>query len=514
VPADHAYRELLALYRERCLIESCASLLDWDAETYLPRGGVELCAEKQALLARLEHERATDPRMAELLAEAEAGTGAGSLARPGAEGAGECDPAEVRAANLRELRREHEKAVRVPVALVEEMARATTLAQGAWEAAHESGDPAPYLPHLSRVVHVIQQHAECVRASSATRYEACLDSWEPGLDEAELGRLLDPLRAALTGLADRLTAAAGQPPDLMARSVPVRTQRALARALITRFGFDFAGGRVDEAAHPSTIRIGPGNVRLTMRFEARRPMAGIFPALHELGHGLYDQNLPAEQFGTPIGEAPSLGLHEGQARLFENLVGRSRAFWQFFLPRLQAAAPAFRDLDLEQAYRAVNRVARTPDRVAADEVTYDLHIALRIDLERALIAGDLEVADLPAAWDEASARLLVRPRDPREGLLQDGHWAAGMFGYFPTYTLGNLIAAQLFRAALAAVPDLEQHIAAGSTAPLVDWLRGAVYRHGGLRPAAAIVERATGGPIAIDAQLARLRAKYGELYRL
>jgi carboxypeptidase Taq len=207
-------------------------------------------------------------------------------------------------------------------------------------------------------------------------------------------------------------------------------------------------------------------------------------------------------------------LHEGQARLLENLVGRSRAFWRFFLPELQAVAPGFRDVGVDEAYRAVNRVARTPDRVASDEVTYDLHIALRIDLERALMSGDLGVADLPAAWDEASARLLVRPRDAREGFLQDGHWAAGMFGYFPTYTLGNLIAAQLHRAATAALPDLDREIAGGSIASLVEWLRGAVYRHGGVVPAAEIVARATGGALAVDAQLARLRAKYGELYRL
>jgi carboxypeptidase Taq len=200
--------------------------------------------------------------------------------------------------------------------------------------------------------------------------------------------------------------------------------------------------------------------------------------------------------------------------LFENLVGRSRAFWRFFLPQLQAAAPAFRDLDVETAYRSVNRVARTSDRVSADEVTYDLHIALRIDLERGLMAGDLRVADLQAAWDETSARLLVRPRDARAGFLQDGHWAAGMFGYFPTYTLGNLIAAQLYRAASAAVPDLEDHIAAGSPVPLIEWLAEHVYRHGGVLPALLIVERATGGPVSIDAQLARLRAKVSDVYRL
>ena len=492
---DDAYRELLDNYRERALLEACSSLLDWDAETTMPAGGVDLRAEKQALLARLEHERATDARLSDLLALADEATS---------------DP--VRAANLRELRRERDKAVNVPVALVEELARATTRSQAAWEAALASRDPAGFLPHLERVVRLNQEYADCVRGEGS-RYAACLDEWEPDLDERALMRLLSPLREALIILADRI-AGAEQGPDLMARPVPRPTQRALARRLMARFGFDFERGRIDDAAHPCTIRIGPGDVRLTTRFEARRPMAGLFPALHELGHGLYDQNLPAEQFGMPVGEVPSLGLHEGQARLMENLVGRSRAFWQFFLPELQAAAPGFRDVDVDQAYRAVNRVARTPDRVASDEVTYDLHIALRIDLERALITGDLAAADLPAAWDEASARLLVRPRNPREGFLQDGHWAAGMFGYFATYTLGNLVAAQLYRAATAALPDLDRELAGGSIAPLLEWLRGAVYGHGGVVPAAEIVERATGAALSIEPQLARLRAKYGELYRL
>jgi carboxypeptidase Taq len=492
--SDHAYRRLLEIHRERALLESCSDLLDWDAETYLPAGGIELCAERQVLLARLEHERATDPRISDLLAEAGAGE--------------EDDP--LRAANLRELRREHDKAVRVPVALVEELARATSLAHAAWEVARERGDAASYLPHLERVVRATREQADCVRGASS-RYDACLDEWEPGLDERSLFRLLDPLRAALLDLADRVSGA-DQPPELMLRTVAKTSQRALVRALLARFGFDFARGRMDEAAHPSTIRIGPGDVRLTARFEARRPTAGLFPALHELGHGLYDQNLPAEQFGMPAGDVSSLGLHESQARLFENLVGRSRAFWRFFLPALQAAAPTFRDLDVEQVHRSINRVVRTPDRVSADQVTYDLHIAMRIDLERALMTGDLQVADLPAAWDESSARLLVRPRDARTGLLQDGHWAAGMFGYFPTYTLGNLIAAQLYRAASAAIPDLEEHIASGSPAPLVEWLAGAVYRHGGLLPARVIVERATGKPIGVDAQCAHLGALLAEVY--
>jgi len=486
VSADSAYRELIRLHRERALLESCATLLEWDAETYLPPGGIELRAEQQAILARLEHERAADPRLGDLLREAEEG--------------GPGDP--VRTANLRELRREHDRARLTPASLVEDLARETTRAQGAWEEARTSGDAADYLPLLDRVIHLSRAHADCLRGPGS-RYDVCLDQWEPGLTAAELDGFLIPLRARLAELADR---AAGRPavPDLFARPVPVAVQRQLVASLIERFGFDFTGGRLDEAAHPSTVRIGPGDVRLTTRFLPERPLRGLFSTLHELGHGLYDQNLPAEHFGSPAGESWSLALHESQARLIENLVGKSRAFWRWFLPQLAAVAPALAGIDLDQALAAVRRVERTPLRNGSDEVTYDLHIGVRVDLERALFDEQLVTADLPAAWDDAIGSALVRPRDPRDGFLQDSHWAAGMFGYFPTYTLGNLIAAQLFTAA----PAVDDALAAGSIAPLTDWLRDNVHRHGGLLSSAAVVERATGRPLSIDAQLAHLEARY------
>jgi carboxypeptidase Taq len=479
-----AYQELLRLYRERALLESCASVLEWDAEAVLPAGGVELRSEQQALLARLEHERAADPRLGDLLAEAESRE-TGALER----------------ANLRELRREHDRALAVPGGLIEEMARETTLAQGSWEQARERGDAAGFLPHLERVVGLAQSHADCLRGA-AGRYDACLEQWEPGLSAAEIDRLLTPLRARIVDLINRIEDRTGA--DRMARPVAPEVQRQLVTRLIARLGFDLERGRLDEAAHPSTVRIGPGDVRLTTRFVAEQPMRSLFTTLHELGHGLYDQNLPPELFGTPVGEAASVAMHEGQARLIENLIGRSRAFWRWFLPQLAAAAPAFADLDPETAYRAVNRVARSARRSGADEVTYDLHIAIRTDLERALIEGQLRVADLPAAWDEAYAALLAPPRDPREGFLQDSHWAAGMLGYFPTYTLGNLIAAQLFPAA----PAVDESVEQGSLAPLLDWLRGAVYCHGGLLSCGEMVERATGAPLSIEPHMARLEAKY------
>src|SRR5688500_14922266 len=316
--ADSAYRELLRLYRERALLDSCAALLEWDADTYLPVAGVDLRADQQALLARLEHERTIDSRVGDLLLEAESGAH---------------DP--VAAANLRELRREHDRARLTPASLVEDLARETTRAQGAWEDARARGEGGDYLPMLDRVVALTRAHADCLRGAGS-RYDACLDQWEPGLTAAEVDRFLRPLSARLVELADR-AAGAARAPDLVSRPVPEAVQRELVAGLLARLGFDFDGGRLDEAAHPSTVRIGPGDVRLTTRFWAMEPLRGLLSTLHELGHGLYDQNLPAEHFGTPVGESSSLALHEGQARLLENHVGRSPAFWRWFLPRMTAA---------------------------------------------------------------------------------------------------------------------------------------------------------------------------------
>lgn len=493
---DRAYRELTALWRERALLESCATVLGWDEETYLPPSGVELRAEQQALLARLEHERAADPRLGDLLAEAEHElTALGS--------------APIAQRNLELMRQDYEAARSVPTSLIEELARQTTRAQGTWEEARDTGDASDYLPALQRVVDLTCAWADCVRDGDS-RYDACLDEWEPGLGEAEVVELLGALRRPLTALLDRALGATpphAAPPPLPA--VPVDQQRAMSELAARWLGFDFDGGRLDTAAHPSTMRMGPGDVRLTTRFDPKHPLRGLLSTLHEVGHGLYDQNLPAEHFGTPVGEAGSIVLHEAQARLVENVIGRSLGFWRFAAPRLAEVAPALGACTAEHLSATVRHVQRSSNRVFADELTYDLHIAIRVELERALLRGDLRCAELPGAWDEAYARELVRPASAAEGVLQDGHWAAGMFGYFPTYTLGNVVAAQLVAAASAQLGDLEDAFARGELAPLIGWLREAVHRHAGLVPARTLLERATGRTLDPAALVARLSARYG-----
>jgi carboxypeptidase Taq len=493
---DAAYRELLHRAREQTLLGSCATLLEWDEDVCMPEGGAEHRAEQQALVARLLHIQATDPRLGDLLAEAEARLG--PRLAPG-------DPAAV---NLRELREEYEKAQRLPASLVEDLARVTTLAYEAWRSAREDHDARPFLPWLDRVVKLKQAEADCL-ARGRDRYDALLDEWEPGLTWVTLGPMLARLRATVGPLLDRATSRGTPVPAVLTRPVDVGLQAEVAREVAQWLGFDLAGGRLDEAMHPSTIRVGPGDVRLTTRFRPEAFTAGLFATLHELGHGLYEQYLPGEHFGAPVGEAPSLGLHESQARLVENHLGRSRPFWQHIWPRLAPRfGAAFEDVAAEDVWRAVNHPRRDTDRITADELSYDLHIHVRVDLERALVNGALVAPELPAAWAEAYRRILdVTPSDDLAGCLQDGHWAEGMFGFFPTYTIGNAIAAQLMRQLREETPALDEALAAGDAEPLFAFLRDRVHRLGSLLTTAEVVKRATGAPLSIEPLIAHLTAK-------
>ncbi|NOT32294.1 MAG: carboxypeptidase M32, partial [Planctomycetes bacterium] len=313
----------------------------------------------------------------------------------------------------------------------------------------------------------------------------------------------------------RAAAASGRRPDPAAArgDFALERQLAFAREIAERFGFDFARGRLDPAAHPFCTGIARDDVRLTWRADACDFRPALFGILHETGHGLYEQNLPEEWEHTPIGEAVSLGVHESQSRLWENLVARSPAFWSWALPRLHAHFPGARHVSLARLLPLLHTVEPSLNRVEADQGTYDLHVCVRFELERALISGALEVADLPAAWDEAYARTLgLRPRDAAEGVLQDIHWSMGAFGYFPTYTLGNLIAAQLYAAARRELGELDTLFARGEFQPLHAWLREKIHRHGSFYPAAELVERATGRPLASADYLAQRKADAAEYY--
>jgi carboxypeptidase Taq len=426
------------------------------------------------------------------------------------------DPLSPEAVNVRELRRVYDRATKLPTGLVVELARVTSLAHGKWVEARQRSDFALFLPWLERIVKLKQQEADYY-GHAGNRYDALLEDYEPGATTAWLEGVFAPLREELVALLDAIQGSSRRPdPSILHRTYPVEQQEGFGRRVAEAFGFDFEAGRLDVVAHPFCSGIGPGDTRLTTRYDERNFGDGFFSIVHETGHGLYDQGLPAEHWGTPRGDAASLGIHESQSRLWENFVARSRAFWVRFFPQAQAAFPAaLGEVSLDAFHFAVNDVRPSFIRVDADEVTYNLHIILRFELERALLSGGLAPADVPAAWNERFAALFgLTPPDAAHGCLQDVHWSGGGLGYFPTYTLGNLNAAQLFAAAGRAVGDLEAQIAAGRFDDLLAWLREHIHSRGQQYRAPHLIEVVTGQPLSHQPLMAHLCAKFAPLYGL
>jgi carboxypeptidase Taq len=497
VNPEHAYEELIRLSREATLLSSCLQLLEWDEEVWMPPAGVAHRAEQRALLAGLVHDKSTDPRHEELLAAVD-------------RSALVADPQSSAAVNVREIRRDFEKERRMPRRLVEEWARVTSIAQQRWAEARTNDDYETFAPWLDRIFALARERADAV-GYEGVRYDALLDDYEPGMTTERVTSLLAQVEGRLVPLVSSLREAAPAPNHLRGREFPIERQKAFADLTAATIGFELDGGRLDVAHHPFCTQIGPGDVRLALRWHATDFAQGYFGLLHELGHGLYDQGLDRASFGTPMGEAVSLGVHESQSRLWENHVGRSEGFWQHFYPLLRTDfLEPLHDVTLEHFRRSVNRVSRGPIRVNADEVTYDLHIVIRFELELALLSGDLHVNELPGAWNEKYEKYLgVRPANDREGCLQDIHWSDGLIGYFPTYTLGNVYAAQLFAAADRAVGPLEAQFARGEFAPLREWLMEMVHRQGTRWAPAALIERATGEAPDPSYLVASLTRRYG-----
>jgi carboxypeptidase Taq len=396
---------------------------------------------------------------------------------------------------------------------MQELERVASLAQQEWAAARRQATFARFRPWLEKIITLKRREADCL-AYGDHPYDALLDEYEPGARTEPLAELFAALHEELVPLANVLIYARRRPNVAILRGdYPVEHQRAFAEEAAAALGYDLQAGRLDTTTHPFFAPVGPGDCRIATRFEPHQFADGFFGVLHEVGHALYEQGLDPEHYGTPMGDAPSLGLHESQARLWENIVGRGVAFWTHFFPPARRHFPALGDVRQEDFFFALNNVEATFIRATADEVTYNLHILIRFELERALIAGDLAPADLPGAWNDAYRHNLgITPANDAKGCLQDGHWAAGLVGYFPTYTLGNLYAAQLFAQARQELGDLDVAFARGDFHPLLDWLRQNVYFHGGRYPAARLIERITGAPPDHRPLLASLRQKYLELY--
>ncbi len=500
---DALYDQVCRRAVEISRLDSIQELLEWDEQTMMPPAGAEHRAEQVALLASLAHRRWTEPQLADQLAE----LADSSLAK---------QPHSDTGATIRQLRRRLDRKVKLPRRLVEELARAAVLGQHAWRDARKNDDFAAFEPSLAKMIDLKRQEAEAVGYSDCP-YDALLDDYEPETSTSDVADVLAALRTPLVDLVAEISQS-GRRPDtsILKRDFPVDAQEAFVRKAAAEIGFDFDRGRLDVTVHPFCCSPGPGDCRITTRYDARFLNMALFGVLHEAGHGIYEQGLRADQAGLPLGSAVSLGIHESQSRLWENLVGRSRAFWQYFLPKAARRFPhSLADVTLDDFYFAINDVRPSLIRVEADEVTYNLHILVRFELERALLDGDLSVADLPGAWNEKYQKYLgIRPTTYTEGVLQDVHWSCGLIGYFPTYTLGNLHASGFFAAANAELGELDEQFARGEFQPLREWLGDKIHREGQRYSADELAQQVTGSPLSPEPLLTHLRTKLGPLYGL
>jgi carboxypeptidase Taq len=500
---DHraAYDELIRRFKDAKLLESVGAVVGWDQHTYMPPAGAGHRAEQMGFLAKLGHQMFTDPKVGELLGVVEASPLVANA---------EADEA----VNVREIRRGYDRAVKMPPKLVEEIARVTSQAQNVWAEARKRSDFAAFAPWLAKIVALKRQEAQAVGYKESP-YDALLDEYEPGMTAAEVTRVFAELRADLVPLVGAITASGKRPrPDILTREYAVDRQAVFGQAAAAAIGFDFRAGRLDITVHPFCSGIGPGDVRLTTRYNSRELNQGFFGILHEAGHGIYEQGLDPAHFGTPCGAAVSLGIHESQSRLWENQVGRSRPFWEHFFPRARQTFPGtLDDVSLDEFLFAINDVERSFIRVEADEATYNLHILLRFELEQALLQGELEAAGVPAAWNAKFQQFFeLTPPDDAQGCLQDIHWSMGGLGYFPTYTLGNLNAAQLMDQARQDLGDLDADFRKGEFGRLKGWLNEKVHRPGQRFRPRDLIRRVTGRPLSHRPLIAYLRRKYEPLY--
>jgi len=489
-----AYRELEQRFRRLGAIEQAISVLHWDTAAIMPAGGAAARAEQLATLRLIAHQHLVTPEIGGLLAEAETD-----------------DLGQWERANLREMRRRWLHATAVPGALVEAESRACSECEAVWRRGRLENDFAAVLPGLERIIR-IEREIAAVKAErlGTSPYEALLDQYEPDASVAEIDRLFDEIAEFLPDLIEAaLSRQAALPSAPVCGPFPIETQRRIAMRLMERIGFDFAHGRLDISAHPFCGGT-PEDVRITTRYDEDDFARALMGVLHETGHALYQRGLPAEWRLQPVGRARGMAMHESQSLLLEMQVCRSRAFLTYAAPIIRKAfGDDGPEWEVEALYRRQIRVRRGFIRVDADEVTYPAHVILRYRLERAMLAGDLDPTDLPGAWAAAMREMLgVAPDNDREGCLQDIHWYDGNWGYFPTYTLGALIAAQLFEAARRDVPGLMQAIAEGEFAPLLGWARGRVHSKGSLLSTAELVETATGQSLGAASFERHLRDRY------
>ena len=489
-----AYADLMAHQRETQALAQVMGRLGWDQETMMPRGAAPQRAEEMAALEGVLHGRRTDSRVADWL-EA-------------------IDPAtldDVGRAQIRHIQRAYDRASKVPAALAARIARVTSEAQGTWAEARAADDFATFAPTLTEVLALKREEGQALAANGDV-YDAMLQDYEPGTTGAELEAMFGALRPELTRL--RAEVRAAKAPPKLSGDFDEGAQMKLTRQLARTFGYDMSHGRVDKAVHPFASGSGL-DVRVTTRTNGADPFNCLYSTIHEVGHGAYEQNISREYLLTPLGSGVSMGVHESQSRIYENQMGRSRAFTAFLFGQMQDAFGDFGVPDAETFYKIVNRVSDGFIRTEADELQYNLHVLMRFDLERALISHDLQVADLEAAWnDRFEADFGYGVDKASNGVLQDVHWSVGLIGYFPTYTLGNVYAGCLNEAMRDELPDIDTDLAQGDTTSATGWLAHNVQQHGGLFDPREVIEKASGFAPSEAPLIRYLTQKFGELYDL
>ena len=486
-------------------LESAASVLHWDQETYMPEGGGEFRAEVMAYLSLMEHQMATGQKLKDELSR-HIDYNSGELVNI------TLNDEEKRMVEL--IRKDLKKRIALPDDFVEEMSKHTSATQQAWAKARKAKDFSIYTPFLEKMIKMKKQEAEYLGYKEKP-YDALLDGFEPGMTTASVEKLFGGLKKRLVKLVKEINKAKQIDDSILQQSFDTDEQWKFGIKIATAMGLDMKHARQDVSTHPFTIGFHPEDVRITTRLNDKMLLSGLFSTIHESGHAIYEQGLPKKQFGTPLGEAASFGIHESQSRLWENLIGRSREFWEYALPILKGHYPQIKEVKLEDWYRMVNVVKPSLIRVEADEVTYSLHIMLRFDIENMIINGDVKVDDIPALWNDKMEEYFgIRPKDDSEGLMQDVHWSFGGFGYFPSYAMGNLYGAQIMEQAEKEIPELWKKVSKGEFLPLKNWLNEKVHKHGRFYDPEDLIKVISGAPLSPDPFMNYLEKKYTKIYNL
>lgn len=499
-------QKLQAIDKEIKILEGTVALLSWDQETYMPPKGIETRSKQSALIQKIIHEKKTSDGVGNLLKD---------LGATGKEQDLSAAFSTIEKAYLRNFSRQYQRAIKLSSDFVANYAEKTSVAQSIWAEARAKNDFSLFSPYLQEVLDLTKEKAELIGYKDHL-YDALLDEYEPWMTTAQTTEIFKKLKPQLVALSKKIAQSTPIDDRFLNTSFPVAQQKAFNSTLLQDLGYSLDRGRLDESAHPFTISIGSDDVRITTRYNEFLVKSSIFGTIHECGHGLYELGMGENIKNSLLAEGSSLGIHESQSRTWENILGRSYTFWQYYFPKLKVLFPeALSGIDLPFFYKAINKSEPSLIRVEADEVTYGLHVILRFELELQLLTGEVEVKDLPEIWKSKMGELIgVKPETDTDGVLQDVHWSIGIFGYFPTYALGNLYGAQFFETMKKEIPDIDQKIAAGDFQTLLNWYQTNIHQHGAVYSANELCHRVTGEALKADYFTNYLEQKYSEIYQL